>query len=72
MSLERPSFPPVRLREGYDIEGLGFAPVRLRPADEMSPVDDWFGQVAAGHRLQAALIIAVVLAVTVWIYASRF
>ena len=129
MSLERPTFPVVRLREGYDIgevdlavakalenlalpqpridrgdiEALRFAPVRLRPGYEMSPVDDWFDQVAAelapcsgaqpveatvpqpapaapaaqvdpagGDRLQAALIIVVVLAVSVWIYVSRF
>ncbi len=66
MSLDRPTFPTVRLTEGYDVEevdravalaqpridrsqveGLRFAPVRMRRGYAMGAVDAWLDEVVA-------------------------
>ena len=78
------TFPPVRYGPGYDmievddwldevIVGLGGRPAEpvapTRPAPELEP--DPTSQ-ARADRWQAAIIIALTLAVTAWIYVSRF
>lgn len=77
-------FTPVRMRKGYDmgevdgwldevVVALGGRPSPAAPMRESyaAPAPPARSQ-AAGDRMQAALIIAIVVAAAVWIYVSRF